>query len=139
MEKKPAKGGMPAMAKTPSGHGPEGDGDALAQAAHVAHVLLAAERVDDGAGGEEEQRLEEGVGDQVEDAGGVGADAAGEEHVAELRDGGVGEDALDVVLHHADGGGEDRGGRADDGDDGERVGASGRRAYGSARPCRRRR
>ena len=59
------------------GHGPEGDGDVFAQAAHVAHVLLAAERVDDGAGGEEEQRLEEGVRDQVEDAGGVGGDAAG--------------------------------------------------------------
>ena len=83
-------------------HGPEGDGDALAQAAHLAHVLLAGERVDDGAGGEEEQRLEEGVGDEVEDAGGVGSDAAGQEHVAELGDGGVGEDALDVVLHHAD-------------------------------------
>ena len=42
MEKKPAEGGMPAMARTPS-HGPEGDGNALAQAAHDAHVLLAAE------------------------------------------------------------------------------------------------
>ena len=58
--------------------------------------------MDDGAGGQEEQRLEEGVGEEVEDAGGVGSDSAGQEHVAELRDGGVGEDALDVVLHDAD-------------------------------------
>ena len=35
---------MPEMAKTADGHGPEGDGNVLAQAAHVAHVLLAAER-----------------------------------------------------------------------------------------------
>ena len=103
-------------------HGPEGDRDALAEAAHLAHVLLAGERVDDGAGGEEEQRLEEGVGEEVEDAGGVSPDSAGQEHVAELRDGGVGEDALDVVLHHADAGGEDAGGGSDDGDDAESVG-----------------
>ena len=42
----------------------------LAQSAHVAHVLFTAERVDHGAGAEEEQRLEEGVRHQVEDAGG---------------------------------------------------------------------
>ena len=63
--------------------------------------------MDDRAGGEEEQRLEEGVRDEVEDGGGVGSDAAGQEHVAELRDGGVGEHALDVGLHHADSGGEE--------------------------------
>ena len=97
MEKKPANGGKPADGEDARGHGPEGDGDVLAQAAHLAHVLLAGEGVDDGAGGEEEQRLEEGVGHQVEDAGGVGADSAGQEHVAELRDGRVGEHALDVV------------------------------------------
>ncbi len=95
------------MAMTPIVMCPEGDGDALAQAAHVAHVLLAGERVDDGAGGEEEERLEEGVGEEMEDPGGVRTDAAGEEHVAELRDGGVGEDTLDVVLHYADACGED--------------------------------
>ncbi len=104
------------------GHGPEGDGKFLAQAAHLAQVLLAAQGVNDGAGGEEEQRLEEGVRDEMEDGRGVGRDAAGKKHVAELRDGGVGKHALDVVLGEADGGGEEGGGRADDGDDGERDG-----------------
>ena len=56
------------------------------------------------------------MGEDVEDAGGKGSDAEREKHVAELRDGGVGEDPLDVVLHEADGRGEDRGQRADDGD-----------------------
>jgi hypothetical protein len=69
--------------------------------------------VDDGAGAQEQQRLEEGVGEEVEDAGRVGADAAGHEHVAELRAGRVGDHALDVVLHEADGGGEEGGHRAD--------------------------
>ncbi len=122
MEKKPAKGGNPAMAKTADGHGPEGDGKFLAQAAHLAHVLLAAHGVNDGAGGKEEQGLEECVRDEMEDGRRVGGDAAGEEHVAELRDGGVGEHALDVVLDEADGGGEESRGGADDGDHGEREG-----------------
>ena len=78
-------------------------------------------RVDHRAGAEEQQRLEEGVGHQVEHRRGVGRDAGGEEHVAELRAGRIGDDALDVVLHQADRGGEDRGRGADDGDDGERV------------------
>ena len=121
------------------GHGPEGDRDATSQAAHLAHVLLAGEGVDDGAGGEEEKGLEEGVGEEMEDGGGVGGDPAGEEHVAELGDGGVGEDALDVVLHDADDGGEEGGGRADESDDAEGEGGSGRRGCGSGRRdrCRR--
>ncbi len=85
MEKKPASGGDAGDGEDAHRHGPEGAGDALAEAAHLAHVLLAGEGVDDGAGGEEEERLEEGVGEEVEDTGGVGSNSAGEEHVAELR------------------------------------------------------
>ena len=81
--------------------------------AHLPEVLLPAEAVDDAARAEEEQRLEEGVGDEVEDAGGVGAHPDADEHVAELADRGVGEHALDVGLDEADGGGEDRGEAAD--------------------------
>ena len=68
-------------------------------------------RVDDAARAEEQAGLEEGVRDQVEDAGRVGADAHGEEHEAELADGGVREHLLDVVLREADGRGEERGER----------------------------
>ena len=41
-----------------------------AEASHVAEVLLVVERVDDRPGAEEQARLEEGVRDEVEDAGG---------------------------------------------------------------------
>src|ERR1019366_2180348 len=72
--------------------------------------------VDDGAGAEEEQRLEERVRENVKDAGGEGSNTERKEHVAELRDGGIGEYALDVVLYEADGGGEDGGQGTNDGD-----------------------
>ncbi len=115
--KNPAKPGNTGDRERADEHRPVGDRNLLAQAAHLHHVLLAAHGVDHAAGGEEEQALEEGVRHQVEDARGVGAHAAGQEHVAELRHGRVRENFLDVGLHQADGGGIERGDRADDGDD----------------------
>ena len=96
-----------------------GDGDFLPDAAHFADILLLRHRMDDGAGAEEEQRLEEGMGEEVEHRRLIQPHAGGEEHVAELRAGGIGDDALDVVLHATNGRGEERGGGADHGDDGE--------------------
>ena len=58
-------------------------------------------RVDDAAGAEEEAGLEEGVREDVEEAGRERADADAEEHEAELAHGGVGEHLLDVVLDEA--------------------------------------
>jgi hypothetical protein len=74
-------------------------------------------RMDNRSGGEEEQCFEEGMGHEVEDAGRVRADAAGQKHVAELRDSGVGEDALDIVLDERNRGSHECGERAKDGDD----------------------
>ncbi len=107
--------------------GDEGQRHLLAQSAHVEHVLRVQmpvrgvdavfHAVDDRAGAEEEQRLEEGVGDQVKGGRHVRPDADGGDHVAQLRDRRVGQDALDVVLGDGDGGGEQRRERADAGHD----------------------
>ena len=90
-------------------HGPEGERNLLPQAAHMAHILLTRERVNHRARAEEEQRLEERVRADVEDGRLVGARATGHEHIAKLRNGGVGEHLLDVELCHADGGGDESG------------------------------
>ncbi len=94
------------------------------EAAHAANVLLLVAAVNHRARAEKQQRLEKGVRDQVEHAHGDAAQAEAGHHVAELRNGGVGEDALDVVLRDGDERGKDRSGRAHPGDDGERRGGS---------------
>ncbi len=104
------------------GEGPEGDGHLLAQAAHLPHVLLVVHGVDDRAGSEKEEGLEEGVGGEVEHGGGPAAAADRHDHVAELGEGRVGEDPLDIVLLGGDEGGEEGGDAADPGDDIERGG-----------------
>ena len=59
---------MPAMAKTPALIVQNVNRDAMAQTAHDAHVLLAAERVDDRTRSKKEQRLEERMRHQVKTA-----------------------------------------------------------------------
>ncbi len=104
-------------------HGDVGDGHDFADAGHFADVEFAAHGVHDGTCGEEQEGFEEGVGEDVKDgsAGGLGvvdgAEAEGEEHVAELGEGGVGPDFFEVVLAEGDGGGEEGGEAADAGDD----------------------
>jgi hypothetical protein len=83
-------------------HRPVGHFQLPTQAAHLAHVLLAAHGVDHRARAEEQQALEEAVGEQVEDAGRPRTRAQGHEHVAELADGAVGDHALDVGLRDRD-------------------------------------
>ncbi len=83
--------------------GDGGDGQVLSQPAHFLHVLLVGQGMDHGPGGEEQEGLEEGVREHVEDAIDVVARAHGQEHVPKLGDGRVGQDLLDVVLGAGDG------------------------------------
>jgi len=72
------------------------------EAAHFPDVLLVMRAVDDRARAEEEERLEEGVREEVIHRRVVRGEADGAHHVAELREGRVSEDALDVVLLDGD-------------------------------------
>src|SRR5208283_4426566 len=72
------------------GHeGPEGYRHFVAQAAHLAHVLLAAHRMNHRAGAEEQASLEERMRHQMEDRSRVRANAERREHVAKLAHGRV--------------------------------------------------
>ena len=97
------------------------------QAAESAHVHLVVHRVHDGPRAEEHVRLEEAVGDEMEDGEGRarGAEGRGEHHVADLGHRGGGEDLLHVVLGRADDRPEHQRDRAYDGDGQLRRGACG--------------
>ncbi len=109
MDQNPENGGTPAIASQPMTKVSDGDRQVLAQAAVTTHVLLVRHGVDHRTGSQEQQRLEEGVGDHVEHARHERPGADGEEHVAELGDGRVREHLLDVVLRHRGEGGDERG------------------------------
>ena len=94
--------------------GDVGDRQHGAQSAHSAHVLLVMHGDDHRAGREKQQRLEEGVRAEVKDRDMVGRGAERDAHVAELRQRGIRDHALDVILHKPDQSHEQRGGRADD-------------------------
>ena len=121
-------------------HGPEGIRHVLPQAAHVAHVLLAAESVNDRAGSRGRAvALKKAWVIRWKMPRNVVRHAAGHEHVAELRDRGVGQHFLDVVLSDADSGGEERRQRAHDSDHQQRIRRAAEDGDSSAPPCRRRR
>ena len=75
--------------------------------AHTPDVLLSVAAVNHGPRAQEQKRFEKGVGNQMEDAYRNAAHAEAGHHVAELRDGGVSQNALDVVLRHGDQRGKD--------------------------------
>ena len=97
-----------------------GEGHRLAEPAHLEQVLRS-DGVDHRARGEEEERLEERVGEEVEHPHHRESGSDGEDHVAELGDRRVGDDPFDVGVHQGHRRGEE-GGEAAYPDDGELVG-----------------
>jgi len=87
------------------------------QAAHIANVLIVVHAHDDGTRSQKEQRLEEGMRHQVEDADLIGRSAQRDGHIAQLRERRVRHHALDVVLDDAQQTHEQRRDRADDQDE----------------------
>ena len=114
MEYQPEKIGVPAMASTPTSIVRAVIGIFAIEPAHLPHVLLVMAAVDDAAGAEEQQRLEEGVREQVQQARDPAADAEREHHEAELADRRIGQHLLDV-------GGDDGDGRGDEQRDARRC------------------
>ena len=104
-------------------HRPEGQRDLLAKAPVVPHVLLLVHCMDHRTGAQEQHRLEEGMGEQVEHRHRIDAHPGGHEHVAQLRTGRIGDHALDVVLHQPDRGRKEGCGGANDND--HRLGIGG--------------
>ena len=72
------------------------------QATHFPDVLFAAHGMDHAAGGQEQARLEKGVGIEMENGDAVSSDSQRDEHEAELGNGRVREHLLDVGLHDRD-------------------------------------
>ena len=94
------------------------DGSFFAEATHVPHVGLVVHGDHDGTRREEEEALEAGVGEKMKHrlAGGR-RDPDAENHVAELGNGGIGEDALDVILLSGHEGGTEAGNSTDPSND----------------------
>ena len=68
-DQNPLNGTMPASARQPISISDARLGQHALEAGHLPHVQLAGHRVHDDAGAEEQQGLEERVGDEVEHAG----------------------------------------------------------------------
>ena len=105
---------------------PERHRKVLPEPSHLAHVVRV-HRMDHRPGGEEQQGLEERVGEQMEEAGGVALRAEPERrhHVGELRDRRVGEHAFDVVLDEREERRDQHGDRADRSHERERMAGGG--------------
>ena len=71
----PANGGIPAIATVPIRNSIWVQGIFDFKAAHFADVLLAGQRMDDGAGRQKQQGLKKRMGHEVENRGRIGADA----------------------------------------------------------------
>src|SRR5947207_11021825 len=74
------------------------------ESAHLAHVLFVMHGMDHAPRAEEQASFKKRVGHQMKNRRGVAPDTDADEHVAELADGGIGENFFYVVLRQRDAG-----------------------------------
>ena len=108
--------GRPPNQETGIGHR-----QALSQPAQPGHILLMVATGDHRTGRQEQQRLEEGVGDQVENGGIERPDAERQEHITNLAHGGIGQHPLDIGLGQGSEGRQQQRDRANDADQPEDI------------------
>ena len=101
-ESQPENGGTPDSARPPIDEAANVNGIALRKPLIRSSDCVAAHRADHRAGRHEQQRLEERVRHQVEQARRVGADRDAHDHVADLGHRRVGDHALEVGLDERD-------------------------------------
>ena len=73
----------------------------VAQPTHVAHVLLLMHGMDDAAGAQKEETLEEGMRHDMKEPRGKRPHPTSQEHKPQLTHRRIGQDALDIVLYQA--------------------------------------
>src|ERR1044071_3185859 len=93
-----------------------GPWDLRTETAHFSNVLLTRERMNHRSCRKEQEGFKEGMGHKVKDGSGIGPYSTPENHVAKLAHRRIGQDALDICLQEADGGGKQGGEAADDAD-----------------------
>src|SRR6185369_9857641 len=91
--------------------------DFRTKTAHFSNVLLSRKRMNHRPGRKEQEGFKEGMGHEVKDGRGIGPYSTPEHHVPELAHRRIGQNAFDIRLHEADGGGKQGGEATDDVDD----------------------
>ena len=102
--------------------GPVDDRQVLLEPPHPPEILLTSKRVNDGTRPEKQERLEERVREEVENAGAEGAHAHRQEHVSQLRHRRIRQHSFDVVLHEGNRGCHEGGRSAHERHDRKRIG-----------------
>ena len=82
---------------------PIGNRQFVFQPPHTPHILFVMQGDDHGPATEKQEGLEGTVGQEMIHAGGIGAETAGHDHVAELANCRVGDDTFDIGLCQGDG------------------------------------
>ena len=104
-------------------HGQPSNRHVFFQIAHVAHVLVVVHTDNGATRRQEQQGFKEGVGHDVEHRHGIGGRTQSHGHITQLRQGGIRNHALDVVLNHAQETHKQGGNRADHHNDRQRGAA----------------